>query len=80
MSRRRSPGDVVQRAPGSGFVGSPEPSKVRICDDPPDPCLLGCGDPACREWPNLEVVEGPFKGNYLYHVSECQMSDFQEGT
>ena len=39
------------------------------------PCLLGCGDPYCREWANLEIVSGPHKGEFMYHISECQMED-----
>ena len=39
------------------------------------PCLMGCGDPYCREWANLEVVSGDFAGQIMYHISECQMED-----
>lgn len=38
-------------------------------------CMMGCGDPECREWANVDVVSGPFSGQTLYHVSECQMED-----
>jgi len=36
--------------------------------------MLGCEDPECREWANLEVVGGPYAGDFMYHISECEMS------
>ena len=30
MSKRREPGEVVRRRPGSGFVGDAEPSLVKV--------------------------------------------------
>ena len=38
-------------------------------------CMMGCGDRACREWANVEIVSGPHSGEFMYHVSECQMLD-----
>lgn len=38
-------------------------------------CMMGCEDPNCREWANVEVTSEPFAGKHLYHVSECQMED-----
>jgi hypothetical protein len=40
-----------------------------------DYCMLDCGDTECREWANLEIISGPHKGEYIYHVSECEMED-----
>ena len=98
MSKRRSPGEIVKRDAGSGFVGSEEPSLVKVPEGRayeydmvvgPDgnftlqineggeatPCLMGCGDTYCREWANLEIMNGPHKGDFMYHISECQMED-----
>ena len=36
-------------------------------------CMMGCGDPDCREWANLKIAHGPHAGQYMYHISECQM-------
>lgn len=97
MSKRRSPGEIVQRCAGSGFCGSEEPRLIRVPDGKayendfirnPETgdwmeniggsaqhCMMGCGDPECREWPNLEIVSGPHAGKHMYHISECQMLD-----
>ncbi len=80
MSKRRSPGEIVKRRPGSGFLSSAEPELIKVPDGEAygteaDTCMLGCGDRECREWANLEIVSGPSKGEFLYHVAECEMSD-----
>lgn len=96
MSKRRSPGEIVKRKAGSGFVGSEEPSFVKVPEGKTyefdtikdsngnwmaneggeaSRCMMGCKDPECREWANLEIVTGPHKGNVIYHISECQMED-----
>jgi len=80
MSKRRKPGDIVRRKPGSGFLGSADPERIRIpsdvsIEDETIPCMLDCGDRECQEWANLEVVEGEFKDSRLYHISECEMFD-----
>jgi len=96
MSKRRSPGEIVKRKAGSGFVGSEEPSLVKVPDgktyefdtikDPDGKwmaneggeashCMMFCEDPECREWANLEIMNGPHKGSFMYHISECQMDD-----
>lgn len=41
-------------------------------------CMLGCGDENCREWANLKVVHGPSAGQFLYHISECQMESLND--
>jgi len=38
---------------------------------------MGCGDPQCREWANLEIVEGPDAGTFMHHISECELMDGQ---
>ena len=45
-----------------------------------DFCMLRCGNEDCREWANVEIVGAPegrenVIGEYLYHVSECEMFD-----
>jgi hypothetical protein len=80
MSPRRKPGEVVRREPGSGFVASSDPQMIRVpsghdYSDQADPCMMGCSDPECREWANLEIVEGPHAGQFIYHISECEMLD-----
>jgi len=81
MSKRRHAGEIVCRSPGSGFVGSAEPHQVKVPDGPAydgaDPCMLGCGDSGCREWANLEIVGGPHSGEFMFHISECQLGDAQ---
>lgn len=79
MSKRRNPYEIVRRRPGSGFVASAEPTLVRVPEEPAytdeaDPCML-CDDPACREWANLEIINGPHAGSHMYHISECEMTD-----
>ena len=96
MSKRRKPGEVVKRRPGSGFCGAEEPQLVKVPEGKTyeadcvldatgkwtanpggesSTCMMGCGDSACREWANLEVVSGDFAGQTMYHISECQMED-----
>lgn len=87
---------MVKRKAGSGFVGSEEPSLVKVPEGKTyefdtikdsdgnwmvneggeaTPCLMGCGDIECREWANLEIMNGLHKGDFMYHISECQMED-----
>jgi hypothetical protein len=40
------------------------------------PCCL-CDDDDCAEWHEVEVIEGPYSGYRLCHVSECRMLDEQ---
>jgi hypothetical protein len=73
MSKRRRPGATVVRRPGSGFLASADPSLVTIPKDAvPGFCVLSCGDPECREWPEV-IVCG--QDSMLYHISECEMAD-----
>lgn len=78
MSKRRNPDEVVRRKPGSCFLASADPALVKLVGESDDWCLLSCGDNHCREWSNVEIVEGEGKGHYLHHLSECEMSDAQE--
>jgi hypothetical protein len=85
MSKRRFAGEIVWRAPYSGFCASGEPALLRVPTGDAyvaeaDPCMLGCGDVACREWANLEIVSGPTAGHFMYHISECELSDGPPGT
>lgn len=82
MSKRRKPLEIVKRQPGSGFLGNVEPFFVQIpggkeYTSEAEPCILNCDDVECREWANLEIVtdSGQKTGDFLYHISECQMSD-----
>ena len=88
MSKRRQPGEIVIRRPGSGFVSDAEPRCVQVPNwpeygeyDSPDSkgeasrCMLSCGDKDCREWANVKVVGGEFDGEMMCHISECEMSD-----
>ena len=80
MSKRRQPGEIVRRCPGSCFCGSasPSPELVRLTDeldgdlhDSTFPCPL-CDDPDCREWANVQIVG---TSGWMCHLSECEMED-----
>jgi len=78
MSIRRKPGEIVRRRPGSGFISEAEPAFIQVPEDEAytleaDPCMLNCGDPECREWANLQIVDGEHAGQTLFHISECEM-------
>lgn len=74
MSLRRQIGDVVQL----NDDGSPYEGRIvahgRGVD--PDDCVRGCGDPLCREWPVVEVLDarGKATGERVFHVAECLMT------
>lgn len=81
MSKRRKDWEIVRRHANSGFLIGDDPSLVKLHPEEElyiTYCMLDCGDPNCREWANCEVVEGSWKGDFLYHISECQMSDVNE--
>lgn len=78
MSVRRQPGEIVKRQAGSGFIGSNEPEFIQVPEVPEyneeaDPCMMGCGDTHCREWANLRIAHGLYKGEFIYHIAECEM-------
>lgn len=80
MSTRRASGDLVMVS-GHWCGDLPGPAVLAriIGDDAPEPwCFHCCGDVACQEWPNVEIIEGEHAGQVLYHVSECQMADAPE--
>ena len=79
MSERYEPNQIVRRLPGSCFIGSGEPELVRLTGPEDgdmhdiDFCMMDCGDPECREWANAQVVSGEFAGQWVFHLSECQL-------
>jgi hypothetical protein len=78
MSKRRTDGEIVQKRAGAGFKGDPMLVKVIYHlyeDEQAEPCW--CDDPDCRCFANVEImtVDGRSTGEYVYHVSECQMDD-----
>lgn len=79
MSKRRNDGDWVWLKANSGFVGESNRLKVEIQPEKDwEPCMLGCGDPDCREWSNVWTEPDPKCGgnrHALCHVSECEMFD-----
>jgi hypothetical protein len=86
MSKRRQPNERVRRKPGSCCLGAAQPEIVRL-SGPEDGelhecdhlqlfcCMLDCDDPECVEWANVQIVGGPHDGEWLFHLSECQMED-----
>lgn len=84
MSKRRQPGEIVKRIPGSGFLGAASPQLIQVPFEPKytqeaETCLV-CLDGHCREWANLEVIDENHQktGQFLYHISECEMMDLSE--
>lgn len=81
MSKRRRPGEIVARKPGSAFLGAGQPRLVRLTDETDgglhdiDLCVGLCDDPECQEWANVEIIVGPHKGGWMFHLSECMMED-----
>jgi hypothetical protein len=79
MSKRRNAGDWVWLKAGSGFCGESNRLKAEIQPEENwDPCMLGCDDEDCREWPNVWTEPDPDNNNKRYnmcHVSECEMFD-----
>jgi hypothetical protein len=77
MSKRRLPGEIVRRKPGSGFDA--EPSLVRLpemveFERDSEMCNL-CDDSHCRKFGSVYVTNGRYRGQQLHHISECQMDD-----
>jgi hypothetical protein len=80
-------GQTAFLAPGSGFCVECHLFKVRLPPDlpgldghgrPTHVCLLNCGNPDCREWPDVLIVDAPMgheatNGHHLAYVSECEM-------
>jgi hypothetical protein len=78
MSKRRKAGDLIRKKAGAGFSGIEGAGRIRPGSEPEDwPCLL-CGDPECREWPDVWGLhaDGEPNGEMWCHVSECELEDF----
>ena len=92
MSKRRQLGEKLLKKAGAGFTGLE--LKVQIPDnhtwktifnspvtDNISSCMMDCGDPECREFANLMVLDKkgkPIKDDWVYHVSECQLEDLED--
>lgn len=68
MSKRRHQGERVWKQEYAGFLI--KPTHVTLMGEPTS-CLLDCGDPECREWPDASTDDG----FYVHHVSECEVLD-----
>lgn len=79
MSKRRNVGDIVvlQDNEDGPYLGRIDALGADRKDECPKCCDDPTHDPHCREWPNVEVMdaEGKPTGHYVYHVTECEMSD-----
>jgi len=79
--RPRRPGEIVARSPGSCFCAEEEPRFVRLTGEGDEElhevsrCMGLCSDPYCREWAYVQIVEGEHRGEWMCHLSECEMSD-----
>lgn len=76
MSIRTNIGDILFKKPLAGFII--ESAKIQIPDITEnknyDFCTLDCGDPECREWATVWILDA--KGNVIgtaFHVAECEM-------
>ena len=72
MSKKRNSGEIVYKTPGAGFCGD---GLVIIVGGEKEPCLMCCGDSECSEWSDCLVLKN---GEFVYHVSECQMEDLDQ--
>ena len=77
LNKRRSPGEIVRRKPNSGYTSSVDPEliKIPIGEEYNDTMPCWCDNRGCREWANLEIMSGPYTGEHIYHISECEMLD-----
>jgi hypothetical protein len=76
MSKRRKPGEIVYKPSGYGFSTRAGLGIIPEGTEP-DECMMDCGDPDCKEWPDLwpcDETDKPIGGNWC-HVSECEMKD-----
>lgn len=76
MSKRRDFGEVVlldddDDGPYLARILVPDTGRGH------DGCMASCGDPDCREWWTLDVLDAARArtGEYAYHISECTMRD-----
>lgn len=76
MSTRLKPGDIVTFA-AERRVGDMQDAHFGRVDELGDAteCMHDCGDPDCREWPNVELLDGNGRrtGDYAMHICECEM-------
>lgn len=79
MSKRRKVNDIVLlHGDEDGFyLGRIDSRGGERDDECPQNFLSESHDQNCKEWPNVEILnddETP-TGEYVYHVSECDMQD-----
>lgn len=79
MSKHRTVGDIVSVRLPSAFLG-PDLQRVRVqLNGVPGEygsCLRGdCYDRMCREWDESTLLDGPYTGSWVSHLSECEMED-----
>ncbi len=81
MSERRFPGEKVALRPRAGMSGRDHGFLGVIVqregESPHRYRCPRCADTDCREWTTLEVLDdrGRRTGEFVHHVSECEMSD-----
>lgn len=80
MSLRRAIGDHVLACDGEDEL----PYTVKIVSSALgrdfDDCMYDCGDPDCKEWAIVEVLNenGVPTGERVYHLTECHMFDAEK--
>lgn len=77
QTKRRQAGDLIWKIGGFGMSGGEGLGQIRPGSEPDDFACVTCGDPDCREWPDVWVVagDGTPTGDMWCHVSECGMQD-----
>lgn len=92
MSKRRNPGDILVKKEHAGFIGEKLIVRIPTLDifnhdgfpytevkEDHDQCLMGCEDPACVEYANVQVLDPSLNPiGWCCHVSECQLEDIVE--
>ena len=76
--KRRQTGEVVRLLDDNEPDGYNGLYQIDVGRGEPTDCMR-CGNPACNEWPTLLELspDGGYTGEYAYHVSECQMGDYE---
>lgn len=79
MSKRRHVEEVVQLNDNEGgpYLGRIDALGAERRDECPQCSFDPAHDQQCREWPNVEILDGNQQptGKYVYHVAECEMTD-----
>lgn len=80
MGKRRQVGDVVLLDDEDGtepYLGRIHALGADRGDRCPHCSLDPSHDPACAEWPNVQVLDTSHRptGEWVHHVPECQMAD-----